>query len=157
MAGAGSFFFSSLGPARLRRLRRLLLLLSPILPLSLSPATPFTPFHTLLLRSSFSLLFLLLPFFSLLPPLTPTFTIASQTSPPTRRPNQRQSVSAPLPQWLRSSPTHAAAPAGPAALPSAGQVELPESPIHPPPPIPAQETSSCWEVEGGWVGFSSGF
>ena len=36
-AGAGSFFFSSLGPLRLSRLSRLLLLLSPIINLVTSP------------------------------------------------------------------------------------------------------------------------
>ena len=157
MAGAGSFFFSSLGPARLRRLRRLLLLLSPILPLSLLqlPSLPFTPSSSEVHSPSSS--------FSFSSSLSFPLSLLSSQLPhrhlhQLRDQTKDSSLSAPLPQWLRSSPTHAAAPAGPAALPSAGQVELPESPIHPPPPpIPAQETSSCWEVEGGWVGFSSGF
>ena len=151
MAAAGSFFFSSLGaaPRPLRRLSRLLLLLSPIPAPSPAPLTilyphpfPLTSFQTLLLSSSFPFPFLRFFFFPHLPP-------PSHSSPPSQFPHrhlhQLKTVHLLLSgrSWRRSSPAHAAAPAGPAALPSAGQVEPePESPHSPPtspPPSPRRK------------------
>ena len=52
-AGAGSFFFSSLGPLRLSRLSRLLLLLSPII----NPVTKLHSSSHIITRLSFPFLF----------------------------------------------------------------------------------------------------
>ena len=70
-------------------------------------------------------------------------------------PNQRQSLecSSSSAQVWRSSPAHAAAPAGPAALPSAGQVE-PESP-HSPPTSPHYPRAGNFLLLGSrrWLGW----
>ena len=122
-----------------------ILTLFPSLPFKLSSSAVHSPF---------------LSFASSFPAPSSSFSLFPPSQFPHRHLHQLKTVHLLLSgrSWRRSSPAHAAAPAGPAALPSAGQVEPePESPHSPPtsPPIPAQETSSCWEVEGGWVGLSS--
>ena len=113
------------------------------------PLFPFTPFKTLLLSSSS-------PFPSLL--LSPHLPPPSHSFLPSQLPHRHlhQLKAVPLLSgrcWWRSSPAHAAAPAGPAALPSAGQVE-PESP-HSPPTSPHYPRAGNFLLLGSrrWLGW----
>ena len=136
-AEAGSFFFSSLGPLRLSRLSRLLLLLSPIINLVTNPHSS----SHLIPRLSFSfLLSLNSPPYSLLEasqlphihlnkmqltasknnPFS-TFHTPWWLSPSTPCGRCGRSCRCGWQRWTWSSGAHAAAPAGPAALASAGR------------------------------------
>ena len=136
-AGAGSFFFSSLGPLRLSRLSRLLLLLSPIINLVTNPHSS----SHIIPRLCFPFLFSLnSPPYSLLEAsqlphihlnkmqLTasknnPFSTFHTQwwLSPSTPCGRCGRSCRCGWQRWTWSSGAHAAAPAGPAALASAGR------------------------------------